>query len=266
MQRGSAVCSSPYQADLTAIAAQRQWNPGKDHLDKPCIPYVEIEMVFPDGKRLCVLNLMGMQFGVQIEPSLLLEIQQAPTCLQPVFAVQANGRIVLHDDEDKPPPGDDDTPPGSGGSPPPTGPGGPPDDLLRRLSRDTYYVQDGNYYFDAKLDRYGTVHLNVKTKIDGVYGKIRAELEFKNMLDHFGRSRVQAIRGAWDAQAPGLTGNIELFNKLTAGGMSPEEAAFKIPTGRWAKEAGYGKIKNLQLLPPGAGPGEYDLVVVDFGH
>jgi hypothetical protein len=162
------------------------------------------------------------------------------------IGVESDGRIVMHDEEEgNPPPADDNSPPSSSGEQPPTGPSGPPDDLLRKTSRDTYYVEDGNYYFDAKLDRYGTVHLNVKTKIDGVYGKIHAEVEFKNMLDHFGRSRVQAIRGAWDAQAPGLTGNIELFNKLTAGGMSPQEAAFKIPTGRWAKEAGYDKIKSL---------------------
>jgi hypothetical protein len=129
MQRGLSGCSSPYQADPLLIEGVKQWHGPKPFLDKPCIPYVEFEMVFEDGTRLCVLNLNGMQFGVLLDPALLLLIEQSPTCLQPVFTVQSNGRIVLRNEEEGEnalPPDEESPPPSHSGPPAPPGTGGPP--------------------------------------------------------------------------------------------------------------------------------------------
>jgi hypothetical protein len=103
--------------------------------------------VFQDGTRLCVLNLAGMQFGVQIDPALLLLIEQAPICLRPVFEVQSNGRIVLHDDDDDEEPGDGE---GSGGGPGPSSPTTPPPDLfpnkIPKDQQDIRSVRSGEQY------------------------------------------------------------------------------------------------------------------------
>jgi len=127
-----------------------------------------------------------------------------------------------------------------------------------------YLAEQGPYYFEARLGSDGILKLNVKTKINGVYGDIRAAEEFREAVNHFGHGRIQAIRGVWDEMAEGLGDNLKKFNELTQSGLySPEGAALETWTGQVAAQAGYNQVSIVYLDPPSSS-GPYRLVIVEF--
>jgi hypothetical protein len=234
----------PPQAPGIPWYATDWWN-----RDRPCLDGLEVTMVDPDGHTHCHPVVSPILQLEPLQPQTRMTVQ---ICLTPLGGIVYATNGKEEDDTDNPRSGGPGSPGGSSGGAP-------------KGNRNIYYVEDGPYYFKAEIVN-GRVDLNVKTNINGVYGSIRAEEEFNKMLDYFGRSRVRTVRGVWDTQAPGLTANIERFNRLTAGGMRLEDAAFEVSTGQWAKKAGYDKIISLHTEPQGAKPGEYDLVLIEFGQ
>jgi RHS repeat-associated protein len=119
-------CFSPYQLVPERVSGVEKQMALIQFQDRPCTPYAEIEVVSSDGKRLCVVNTIAMQFGVELDPGILRQLQAEPSCVQPSFRIETDGRIRLaaEDDEEK----DKDGKPGGGpGGQGPSGPTSPSD-------------------------------------------------------------------------------------------------------------------------------------------
>jgi RHS repeat-associated protein len=130
-QQSGGQCRSPYVLDRTQLHQARQFALWQ-MTDQPCIPYVQIEIQFFDGTRLCTLNLLPLQFGVHLDPGILALMMSQPTCLQPSFTIGDNGRVRLAAQAQPPDEEDESTPPESPKRPP-TGPSAPPRDPKRIL-------------------------------------------------------------------------------------------------------------------------------------
>lgn len=78
---------------------------------------------------------------------------------------------------------------------------------------------------------------------------------FDQMMAHFG-DRVGAVMGAWSDGD-----NIAAVNKLTAAGVSLEDAALRTPTGRYAVAHGYTAVTVFKVEGRG---GDYGLVRLLF--
>lgn len=145
--------------------------------------------------------------------------------------------------------------------------------VRRRLSPDRWEISEWNvqhapkgfapgglplppaFYAELELNANNRMTSNIDTKSkDGrVSTMVDAKKAFKAALAHFG-DKVEGIKGTWV-----YGDNLAEFNRLTAKGLTPEEAAALTWTGRLAAEAGYTKVElsdlvrgNLAKKAPGA--------------
>lgn len=108
------------------------------------------------------------------------------------------------------------------------------------------------YYFKAFIDLQGRVTMDMATKsTTGERSSIRAAVEYKNMLQHFG-SRVRSIRSEWQSHSD----NFKAFALARAAGDSVEVAITKTPSGRFALENGFSRINIIR--------GNDEIVLIDF--
>ena len=112
----------------------------------------------------------------------------------------------------------------------------------------------GEFFIDGSIDGGGvlTFEIQAEDPDDGSRSFVRGKVLFDLVMRHFGAG-VTAIRGYW---TPGST-NLAIFNKLTAAGLSREQAACGTWTGEQADRYGFKTATKVQTL--GAGPGYYGL-------
>jgi hypothetical protein len=73
-------------------------------------------------------------------------------------------------------------------------------------------------------------------------GTLSGSYMFERMMDHFSSRGVaiDAVNGNWTYES-----NLELFNRLTRVGLTPEEAAGGTITAEWAYHRGYTKVTDV---------------------
>ncbi|WP_158710361.1 hypothetical protein [Streptomyces sp. NRRL F-5126] len=81
---------------------------------------------------------------------------------------------------------------------------------------------------------------------------------FDDAINHFGAENLNAIEGKWVRAMPS---NLNTFNEMVRGGMSPEQAAGSTFTGKMAARHGFG---NVQVTKAVGEPGAYTDVQVLF--
>ena len=115
-------------------------------------------------------------------------------------------------------------------------------------------VANGALFIDGSIDGGGVLTFKIRTEDpdDGSRSFVRGKVLFDIVMRHFGAS-VTSIKGYW---TPGST-NLAVFNKLTAAGLSPTQAAGGTWTGQQADRHGFKTATKVQTL--GAGPGYYGL-------
>jgi len=123
---------------------------------------------------------------------------------------------------------------------------------------------DGRFFLFGTLGS-GVLRFEVVSRLlDGTVSNVRGREFFDAMMSHFG-AKIRIIEGSWDRQS-GLTTNLDLFNRATAAGSPPTEAARKATkTGRWADDYGYSNVTIVDLAPPNA-VGNFDRAVVRFAR
>lgn len=117
-------------------------------------------------------------------------------------------------------------------------------------------LEEARYFADANLRAGGIVDLDFGLRTQGELGvrrssRLRGQEEFNNALAHFrrhnGEDSVKGIRGDWD-KGDNLSSFNERFKEHLAAGSSQEEAfrraAMETHTGRWARAAGFTKVRR----------------------
>jgi hypothetical protein len=100
--------------------------------------------------------------------------------------------------------------------------------------------------------------------VSTIRGEVQGKEFFTAMIAHFG-AKVKIIEGRWSRQS-GLTTNLDLFNKASAAGLAPVQAALvATKTGQWADNYGYSTVTVVDLDPAHA-PGHYNRVIVQFSQ
>ncbi len=123
-------------------------------------------------------------------------------------------------------------------------------------------ASDDDFYLSASL-AVGVAQFGLTTELPGKRSPIRGEELFLLMVEHFGPANILVLRGRWFA-IPGVTGNLDTFNRLTAqpSPFSEEEAARKTFTGKMAERTlGF---TGVTFATRRGSPGSYPAVVVDF--
>ncbi len=104
------------------------------------------------------------------------------------------------------------------------------------------------------------LNLRLKDK-EGRSELLRGKVEFHRIVRYFD-GQFDQILGNWlSVHQDDLSDNLEQFNRLTAQGMKPEEAAINTWSGQRAKEAGYDAVSFKTLEGT---PGAYTQVKVRF--
>lgn len=118
------------------------------------------------------------------------------------------------------------------------------------------------FFIDGILVQ-GTVSFTVVAEVRGRRGTFTGRQFFTAMLDHFGVRRVKVIAACWSDARPERTTNLDLFNRETHRGATPEDAAFATHTGRWAGEKGFTVLASIDTTPDDF-PGGYEQVLAEF--
>jgi hypothetical protein len=121
---------------------------------------------------------------------------------------------------------------------------------------------DDRFFIFATLGS-GVLRFDVIARLpDGTKGGTRGREFFDAMMAHFG-AKVRVIEARWNRVRPVST-NLDLFNRATAAGLPPEQAALvATKTGQWADDCGFSQVKMV-TLDPRYQIGNYDEVVVQF--
>lgn len=119
---------------------------------------------------------------------------------------------------------------------------------------------DPDLFIEAGVLADGVLSFKIEAeRNDGSRGSVRGKVLFDLVMRHFGAS-VTAVKGSWRWGSTNLT----IFNKLTAAGLSPEQAACGTWTGEQADRHGFKTATKVQTL--GAGPGYYGLAEFLFNR
>ncbi len=135
--------------------------------------------------------------------------------------------------------------------------------------------EEARYFAEANLRDDGIVDLDFHLRIQQGRGgrrssQLRGQEEFNRALEHFrrrnGEDSVKGIRGDWDT-GDNLRSFNDRFIKHLADNLSRDEAfrqaALETYTGRWAKAAGYTKVRReIARIDPNTG--KFEQVVVIF--
>ncbi|UPT75926.1 MAG: hypothetical protein M0D55_09800 [Elusimicrobiota bacterium] len=129
------------------------------------------------------------------------------------------------------------------------------------------FAKDGlplppSYYADFELSN-GRMSSNIETKSEtgAVSAMVDAKRSFEAALERFG-SAVTGIKGAWV-----YGDNLAEFNRLTALGATPEEAALATWTGQRAAAAGFTKVvfsDEIKARLAAEKPGAYEAMSALF--
>jgi hypothetical protein len=95
----------------------------------------------------------------------------------------------------------------------------------------------------------------------GERGTLSGSYMFERMLAHFAseQTAIDVIQGNWTYES-----NLELFNRLSRVGLTPEEAAKGTITGQWAALHGYTNVTDV-VMEPSTGPaGAYGKATAKF--
>jgi hypothetical protein len=95
----------------------------------------------------------------------------------------------------------------------------------------------------------------------GDRGTLSGGYMFERMLAHFAseKTAIDVIQGNWTYES-----NVDLFNRLSRVGLTPEEAAAGTITGQWAAWHGYTRVTDVLAEPLTASPGAYTKVTAKF--
>ena len=134
-----------------------------------------------------------------------------------------------------------------------------PSRLIDNSNPDRYAVYDSLHkrlQVFAVVDN-GELSLTMRTRLeDGTRSPLlRGAEQFARVLSHFSGTFI-GIQGSWS-----FGDNLAAFNRATAGGMSPENAALQTWTGKQAGAAGYRRVMVRSLEGQ---PGAYTRVKVVF--
>lgn len=102
---------------------------------------------------------------------------------------------------------------------------------------------DGSKGIYADLNNEGMIEFFIEA---GPLANPRGNVLFKEMIKHFGDT-AKGVVGSWTHGD-----NLSAFNRLTAQGVSLEEAAFQTWTGRQAARNGFTKVEVIADGAPGA--------------
>jgi hypothetical protein len=94
-------CLAPTETDLEGLLKVLGPAGGSAEEDPNCIPYAQLEVIFPDGRHRCVVNTIAMQFGVLLDPGMVQMLRSEPICLQPAIVIESTGRTRLATEEDQ---------------------------------------------------------------------------------------------------------------------------------------------------------------------
>jgi hypothetical protein len=128
-----------------------------------------------------------------------------------------------------------------------------------------FHAEDGidaRFYIRGRLVD-GYLGFDVVAELpSGERGSVRGREFFDAMINHFGNA-VTAIEGEWSDQLPGMTSNLDVFNRLTASGVPPDDAARMTWTGKMSEKHGFTNVTSINTRPPKAA-GNYREVLVRF--
>ncbi len=117
---------------------------------------------------------------------------------------------------------------------------------------DTYHGDYGSFGIFGTLDEDGIVEFVIEA---GAESPVRGTKMFEDMMAHFG-GKVTAVRGSWS-----YGDNLAELNRLTANGMSLEEASKLTWTGRRCGDKGFTNVVSENVV---GSPGNYTKVLVKF--
>jgi hypothetical protein len=103
--------------------------------------------------------------------------------------------------------------------------------------------------------------VRAQLKDTGERGMLSGRYMFERMLAHFAAQKtvIDVFLGNWTYES-----NIEMFNRLSRVGLTPEEAAAGTFTGEWAGAHGYSNVTDVVAEPSTASPGAYTKVTAKF--
>ncbi len=108
-------------------------------------------------------------------------------------------------------------------------------------------TSDPKLFIDGDIDSSGAVLFEIRTEHeDGSRSMVSGAVLFELMMRHFGAA-VAAVRGLWTYGT-----NLAEFNRLTALGLTEDEAAGGTWTGQRAKDHGFG-VAVCELAIGGTG-------------
>ena len=139
----------------------------------------------------------------------------------------------------------------AGGTPPTAGGNAPNAKAGRRLPFEMRASADGSKGIYGDLSNEDMIEFFIEA---GPQANPRGNVLFKEMINHFGDT-AKGVVGSWT-----YADNLAAFNRLTAQGMSLEEAAAQTWTGMQAARNGF---TNVEVIAEGA-PGAYTRVLAKF--
>ena len=113
--------------------------------------------------------------------------------------------------------------------------------------------EDGSKGIYGKLNDEDMIEFFIEA---GPRANPRGNVLFKEMINYFGDA-ARGVVGSWT-----YGDNLSTFNRLTAQGISLEEAAAQTWTGMQAARNGFGKV---EVIAEGA-PGAYTMVLAKFAR
>lgn len=125
------------------------------------------------------------------------------------------------------------------------------------ITSEGFYAEPKNFHAEGFVNPHGELCIEIETKLeDGQRSTVlRGAEQFQSILKYFD-GKFTSIRGSWVYGT-----NLARFNKLTAQGMSPVDAAAGTWTGGQAAEAGFRTVRILNSI---GSPGKYEFVEVLF--